>query len=634
MSVYLLKLCSEHLRPRRLVFPKRLSTQVAQKEETSSENESLKVFEKLSSIYQKKYEKKPQKPPFVKNLFVGEVDTDLLAYPEAIDKEELIKLENALLPVDFHFSQESEGVGLTKSVIDKLASMKLFGLQAPQLEGGSELKISEVLRYYESMGKQYNNIGAVHHESCGVNNLLKLGNENQLKKYLPDLISGKSICTLCTPDNKMSNMEVQMQATFDANKNVWILNGHRTKVINGSNADLFIVFAETEDKVRKGTKHVTAFIVDKLFGGITSKPVECHGLKETDIADVTFENTHIPAENVLGKVDRGEKMLAGILSEMWLSSGSYSIAQTKALLNKFIQHCKDISTKSENLATSEIVKKKVAEITCSLYAMESMTYMTGALMDQYEDQDCDLEAAIVKAYCAKYTHEAALSCLSLIGSPGFEEGHWCNEIYRNSLSNLILVEPMDHLKLVIALQGLQHAGIIIQEQVSKIRNPFYHATANLIRMWTKRKDHEDRPSLNLKLKEYFHPSLMNQANILEYSILRLQYVTEVLLADEGMEVVTKHVNLMRLADCILEIYAMVASLARVSRSYCIGLTNAEHEILLTESICMNAVLKVKANVTAIDIGYLSNSDAGHFAVAQRTMDIGHYFPEHPMAKNY
>lgn len=95
----------------------------------------------------------------------------------------------------------------------------------------------------------------------------------------------------------------------------------------------------------------------------------------------------------------------------------------------------------------------------NLYATESITYLTSGLLDNYDKQDCEVEATIVKVFASEQSVKSALTCLDFIGAPAFINKHWANESYRDALAYTILNETNNSLKLVIALYGVQHAGV-------------------------------------------------------------------------------------------------------------------------------------------------------------------------------
>lgn len=91
--------------------------------------------------------------------------------------------------------------------------------------------------------------------------------------------------------------------------------------------------------------------------------------------------------------------------------------------------------------------------------MESVSFYTSLLLDQYENQDCELETAIVKVLSSEHCLKVTSSCLDFLGTEAYMSGHWCNALHQNALSHVMLNETNDNLKLIIALIGLQYAGV-------------------------------------------------------------------------------------------------------------------------------------------------------------------------------
>lgn len=119
-----------------------------------------------------------------------------------------------------------------------------------------------------------------------------------------------------------------------------------------------------------------------------------------------------------------------------------------------------------------------------------------------------------------------------------------------------------------------------------------------------------------------------------YCVLRLQFATETLLARYGPEVVNKHADLRRLADVIIDIYAMTACLARSSRSYCIGLQHANYEMILTNAFVQSATERVKVNLSKIIEGPILTNDENYRTIASRLFELKQYYPVHPLTRNF
>lgn len=122
--------------------------------------------------------------------------------------------------------------------------------------------------------------------------------------------------------------------------------------------------------------------------------------------------------------------------------------------------------------------------------------------------------------------------------------------------------------------------------------------------------------------------------ICRYCVLRLQFATETLLLQHGIEVVNDHQNLQRLAESVIDIFAMTACVGRASRSYCIGLRHADMELMAATSFCMKAKERVRQNVQRIYRGPYTTEDQSKQAIADNAAKWNGYFLEHPLARNF
>ncbi|KAK4882088.1 hypothetical protein RN001_005407 [Aquatica leii] len=609
--------------------------------EEDASKEITKQYERLSKITIKTRKKSPQKPPFAKNLFLGVFDTDVLAYPQ-LEKEELQDLEKAIEPVSNYFNSISSSFLKQPFVpidfMNNLKQLELFGLRSSQLLNGRELDVIGNCKFNEVIANATSATPSLlHNEHLGIQILLNNGNEDQQKKYLPQLINGSVLSAFCVAENDAKDLSLlNTTAKYSQEHNAWILNGRKTAVINGSIADLYIVIALTSIIGKSGLREpqLTVLLVDKNCGGITFNKKHTLGLEATDVADVTFDNIIVPTENVIGIPKGGDSVVSSILTEYRLSSGPACTTLIRKMINNLVDHCKGVNMGTISIAEADYVRQAIAEMTISLYALESVTYLTAGLLDFYENQDCLLESTIVKVFSAEEACKSAIKCMDLLGSPAYMKEHWCNILFRDALSYRHLHESSENLKLGIALLGMQHTGQSIQGQITKIRNPLFHAKYIFKRMWTHRKQGVDNPDLKLRLGDYVHPSLQEPAECLEYTVLRLQYATEILLARFGPEIVNQHMELGKLAECVIDIYAMAACLARASRSYCIGLENANYEMVIAATYCTHAKLRVKEKIKNLVEGPYASGYESYRSIAKRVFKYGQYFPVHPLSRNY
>ncbi|XP_022901596.2 complex I assembly factor ACAD9, mitochondrial [Onthophagus taurus] len=613
---------------------RKYSTEVAIKEK--KEDELQRTVEKLSKVSSREVIKKPQREPFVKNFFLGVVDTELMAYPEVLDKKQVDTLEEEINPVKDFFENinQTNEKEINRNYIQNLSNLNLLGLQASSMDGGRQLSLTETFRFYEEFGKADGKIGMVQNQQLGLQMLLKY-TKPHLKRYIDNIIQGKSISAFFINDSTLTeNTKNKTQAVLSSDEKYWILNGTKHWIVNGENADIFIVVTQAEklNKVGLRENKMIALLVNRNDGGITSKPSNIFGLNQTDIADVTFVNTPVPIENVLTEENPNDKTINCILNENRLSTAPIAIGILKKVINKFIDDCINCKLPQGNLTETEIIQTKIGKLITLLYGMESLTYLTSGLLDQYENQDCEIESTITKLFSIQQCSNSILDVMKFVGTQSLESDDFYNRLYRDSLGHMLLHESVYNLKIIVALLGLQHAGKTLNDRIKVIRNPAYYPIEAFKRMWTQRKHFQDAPDLNLKLNEFLHPSLQYPSQHLEYSIIRIKFATEVLFGRFGADVIGKHADLERLADAIVDAYAMTAVLARANRSYCIGLQHATMEMEIATAFSELAVKRVKSNINDIVEGSLYSMDERHASIGKYSITHKEYTPVHPLSR--
>jgi acyl-CoA dehydrogenase family member 9 len=172
----------------------------------------------------------------------------------------------------------------------------------------------------------------------------------------------------------------------------------------------------------------------------------------------------------------------------------------------------------------------------------------------------------------------------------------------------------------------------LHDMVTRVRNPLMHPKFVLSKIFSGK--NIDDPKATLNLNYNLHPSLDPAAQSLEYSTIRLQIATETLLSRYGAGVVDKTAEVTRLTDAVVLLYAMYAATARASRAYCIGLRNADYEMLLANTFCLDNAKQIWQLVKDIDKGTHELNDYNYEKVGKKLFASNKYFLEHPLTRNF
>lgn len=303
----------------------------------------------------------------------------------------------------------------------KLGDAGFLGITADEDVGGLAMGyqahcvvMEEISRASGSIGLSY----AAHSQLC-VNQLQLNGNADQKKRFLPGLIAGTSVGALAMSESGAGSDVVSMRTTAKAVDGGYVLNGTKMWITNGPDADVIVVYAKTEPE--KGSKGMTAFLVEKNFKGFScARKLDKMGMRGSNTGELVFDGVFVPKENMLGEINRGVKVLMeGLdLERLVLSAGPLGIMQAAMDVTlPFTHQRKQFGTP---IAHNQLVQGKLADMYTKLQASRAYTYDTARKVDevgQIRTQDC--AGAIM--YAAERATECTLDCIQLLGGMGYVE---------------------------------------------------------------------------------------------------------------------------------------------------------------------------------------------------------------------
>lgn len=308
------------------------------------------------------------------------------------------------------------------------------------------------------------------HQAIGLKGILLVGSEEQKARYLPGLASGEHIAAFCLtePASGSDAASIRTRATLSEDGKHYILNGSKVWITNGGLASVFTVFAKTEVAGADGsvTDKMTAFIVERDFGGVTSgKPEDKLGIRGSNTCEVHFDNTKVPVENVLGEVGGGFKVAMNVLNSGRFSMGSVVAGMLKRLIGWTAEYACTRKQFSRNLGDFGLIQEKFALMARKAYVMESMAYLTAGMLDRPDFPDCSVEAAMVKVFSSEGAWRCVSEALQVLGGAGYMRDLPYERMLRDARILLIFEGTNEVLRMFIALTGLQHAGRVLTARI-------------------------------------------------------------------------------------------------------------------------------------------------------------------------
>lgn len=576
------------------VFPRRAFASSAQPlAKSSKEMREDKKMEKTA----------PETSSFVMSMFKGQLKTEqVFPFPDVLNSEELQTLQMMVEPPEKFFQEVNDAdkndelANVETNLIKQLGELGAFGLQVPVELGGLGLNNTEYARMVELVGKYDLGVGITlgAHQSIGFKGILLFGNEEQKKKYLPDLAVAKKIACYCLtePGSGSDAGSIKTRAVPTSDGKHYVMNGSKIWISNGGISDIFTVFAKVPVKTPSGeVDKMAAFIVERDFGGVTTGPPEKKmGIKASNTAEVFFDDCKIPAENLLGEVGDGFKIAMNILNNGRFGMAACLSGTMHIAIQKAIEHAVNRNQFGNKISTYGTIQEKIARMCMAHYITESMAYMVSGVMDKGYT-DFQLEAAISKIFASEAAWFVVDEAIQIHGGMGFMRAPGLERILRDTRIFRIFEGTNDILRLFVALTGLQHAGSHLKELQNAMKNP----TANLGLIFdegAKRVKRVVGLSSPPPLAQHIHSDLADSANLIAKSIDVFSHSVEDILIKYGKNIVNEQFLLNRIANSAIEIYAMVTVLSRCSRSLNTGVPTADYETMLANAICSEASERV------------------------------------------
>lgn len=300
----------------------------------------------------------------------------------------------------------------------KLGKMGLLGISVSQDYGGSELgylahvvAMEELSLASASVGLSY----AAHSNLC-VNQIYLNGNTRQKEQYLPRLISGEWVGALAMSEVNAGSDVVGMQLQARPKDDAFILNGSKMWITNGPDADVVVVYAKTDPNA--GSKGISAFIVEKTAPGFKAAPkLDKLGMRGSNTCELIFEDCVVPAENLLGTLNQGVKVLMSGLDyeRTILAAGPLGIMQ--ACFNTVLPYIHVRKQFNQAIGEFQFIQGKIADMYTEINATRAYLYAVAKACDTQGLRRED--AAGVILYASERATQMALTAIQILGANGY-----------------------------------------------------------------------------------------------------------------------------------------------------------------------------------------------------------------------
>lgn len=512
---------------------------------------------------------------FSEAIFLGdEVKRNALFTPEDFQDEEELIAKTAEMFIKQDVTPQIEAIEkqqheISVKLFEKAGELGLLAIEVPEDYDGLELNkkisglVAERIGFGGSFSVSYNI-----HAGVGTLPYVYFGTEEQKKTYLPKIASGEWIgaYALTEPDAGSDALKPKTNAILSDDGTHYTINGEKQWITNANMADVYVVFAKTDNAM-------TAFIVERTYDGVSIGVEEMKmGIKGSSTATLILQDVKVPKENVLGELGQGHKVAMNILNMARLKLAFSNIGTAKQAMHLAVNYGKERKQFNHFLVDFTMIQEKIATMAVAIYGAESAAYRTAGDMDDAIEAATDqqavmksianyaMECALNKVFCSESLAYAVDEAVQIHGGYGYMQEYDVERLYRDARISRIFEGTNEINRLTIA------------------------------KMLTKRFDS------GLDNSVVDHQADVNTQFVASAKLalqLALQHVTSAQIDINAEQEYSR-----ALSDIVTQVYVMDSALARLKKQA----TPPELHTLLTDVLCEEGYHKVSQLATSIIAG--------------------------------
>jgi butyryl-CoA dehydrogenase len=336
--------------------------------------------------------------------------------------------EKNMRPIAKEIDEKSE---FPAETVKKLGELGLMGMDVPQQFGGSGTDTVSYVIAVEELGRICASTAVI----MSVNNSLvcyplnKFCTDEQKEKFLKPLASGQKLGAFGLTEPNAGTDAAGQQTTAVLDGDEWVLNGTKTFITNGSEADTILTFAMTDKSLKH--KGISAFIVEKDSPGYHSAPPEHKlGIRASSTSELNYDECRIPKDNLVGNLGDGFKIAMATLDCGRLGIAAQAVGIAQAALEESIEYSKTREQFGKPISKFQAIQWMLADMATEIEASRLLLHSAAYAKDTQERYS--VESAMAKLFCAETAMRATTKAVQIHGGYGYTKEYNVERYFRDA----------------------------------------------------------------------------------------------------------------------------------------------------------------------------------------------------------
>jgi hypothetical protein len=336
-----------------------------------------------------------------------------------------------------------------REFLDKLGKLGILGMTIPSEYGGTKTDYLSLILALEEIARASPSLAVIVSVHCSLfcYSIMKFGNKAQKEKYLPKAAKGEVLGAFSLTEPGAGSDAKNLKTKSIREGDFYILNGTKSWVTTGSEADASIIFAATE--IKPGVKKMNAFIVEKNFPGfLASKIEEKMGLHSSLTAEYVLEDCQVPADNLLGEEGKGAAVAFHCLDGSRIGIAAQAVGLADKAIEEGVKYAQQREAFGRKISEFQAIQFMIADMSTLRDAARLLTYKAADLIDK--GKPYTKESSMAKLFASEAANKIAYQALQIHGGYGYSKEFLIEQLYRDARAFSIYEGTSEIQRLVIS----------------------------------------------------------------------------------------------------------------------------------------------------------------------------------------